>query len=184
MSTELTKDALERDIRDYETLLGMKVPERVLHAFIAQRNHVFGELIRLLSLAPLYSHVKLGADHEVDLAWCDNRRYGLEWRFVEIESPVRPMFTKADEPSKWLRHAIQQCQDWHDWITRNLRYAQQLLPAVEYPRCYVFVGIEREHRDERVEWMRWEAEGNIELRRIAEALGLATDSAESDAPAA
>jgi hypothetical protein len=50
------------------------------------------------------------------------------------------MFTIGGEPSRWLNHAIQQVLDWHSWIHENLSYARQLMPYVDYPRGFVFIG--------------------------------------------
>lgn len=70
----------------------------------------------------------------------DTGSYGPEWRLIEIEGPSKPLVTKSGEPSRYLLHAIQQVRDWHDWIHENLDYVRKLMPRIEYPLGYVFVG--------------------------------------------
>jgi hypothetical protein len=90
--------------------------------------------------SPLYSKVKLGHNYEVNFAWFDSGSMGPEWHLAEIESPAKPMFTKGGEPSAALTHAIQQVRDWHTWLHENADYARKLMPHIEYPMGYVFIG--------------------------------------------
>ena len=136
----LTHSVLDAEIREYQALLDAKSAEQQVHDFLAGRSYFFNGELRMFGASPLYSKVRLGSDFEVDFAWFDTGSSGAEWRFVEIEAPSRPMFTKSGQPSSWLNHALQQVRDWHTWIHENLDYARKLMPYVEYPLAYVVVG--------------------------------------------
>ena len=97
-------------------------------------------MIRLYGYSPLYSKIRLGSEYEIDFVCFDTGSFGPEWRLVEIEGPNKRLFTKFGEPSAHLLHAIQQVRDWHAWIHENLDYARRLMPQIEYPLGYVFVG--------------------------------------------
>lgn len=136
----LTRAKLQSDIEEFRILLDAKTDESKIHAFLSTHSYFFQGLIRNSGLSPLYSKIKLGSNYEVDFAWFDTSSNGPEWCFAEIEAPSRQMFTSLGYPSQWLTHAIQQVLDWHSWIHDNLDYARQLMPHVEYPRGFVFIG--------------------------------------------
>lgn len=165
----LTKEELSGEVRRFRKLLDEQVEERVIHDFLASHSYFFNGILRLYGRSPLYSKVKLGNDHEVDFAWFDTGSYGAEWRLVEIESPKRPMFTKAGEPSGWLNHALQQVRDWNAWVHENVDYARKLMPHVEYPLCYVFVGRRSDLTPEatkRLKRLRYELRMSTEIRTL------------------
>jgi hypothetical protein len=66
---------------------------------------------------------RLGADHVTDFLIADRHSFGFEWQAVELESPLRPMFTKSGDPSQYLNHAIRQITDWRSWLKANQPYA-------------------------------------------------------------
>jgi hypothetical protein len=136
----LTLEKVKEDITGYLSLLDAKPTEARLHEFLASHSYFFNGILRLYGYSPLYSKVKLGHDYEVDFAWFDSGSMGPEWRLAEIESPVKPMFTKSGEPSATLTHAMQQVRDWHTWLHDNADYARKLMPHIEYPMGYVFIG--------------------------------------------
>jgi len=131
---------VDEDIAQYEALLESNATEPKIHDFLAGHSYFFNNYIRLFGPSPMYSKVKLGSDFEVDFAWFDGGSFGAEWRFVEIEPPSHRIFTNTGQPSAQLTHAIQQVRDWHAWIHNNIQYARKLLPKIEYPMGYVFIG--------------------------------------------
>jgi hypothetical protein len=136
----LSRSKLQDEINDFMSLLDSRAEERIVHDFLSRHSYFFYDLIRSNGFSTLYSKIKLGSDYEVDFAWFDTSSNGPEWSFVELEAPTRRMFTALGYPSQWLIHAIQQVLDWHSWIHDNLDYAKRLMPHVEYPRGYVFIG--------------------------------------------
>lgn len=143
----LTATRLREEVTEYMSLLNARVREGVVHDFLAERSYFFNGILRLFGYSPLNSKVKLGHDYEVDFAWFDSGSYRSEWRLVEIESPTRTMFTKAGNPSESLTHAVQQVRDWHDWVHDHLDYARGLMPFIDYPLGYVFIGRRRDLTD-------------------------------------
>lgn len=49
----------------------------------------------------------------------DNASYGLEFHFIELESPSDPVFTKKGIPSNELNIAIDQIIKWEIWLEEN-----------------------------------------------------------------
>ena len=142
--TEISSDQVDRDVSEFTDLLDSEVSEHDLHDFLASHSYFLNPLLRMYGYSPLYSKVKLGAQFEVDFAWFDTGSMGPEWRLVEIEAPNRRMLTKRGEPSAALNHALQQVRDWNTWLHGNLDYARKLLPFIEYPMSYVFIGRRKE----------------------------------------
>lgn len=136
----LTRTKVDADIAEYLKLLDGGAAEAAVHQFLATHFYFFNGLIRLFDVSPLYSKVKLGSQYEVDFAFFDLTSFGPEWNLIEIEAPSRQMFTKAGNPTAALTHAIQQVRDWHAWVHENLDYARKLMPKIEYPMGYVFIG--------------------------------------------
>lgn len=136
----LTVERLGEDVAEYEALLNSNASEHRVHEFLASHSYFFNTYLRLFGASPLYSKIKLGSDYEVDFAWFDSGSFGPEWRLVEIEAPSHRLYTDGGQPSAALTHAIQQVRDWHTWIHENLRYARKLMPWIEYPLGFVFMG--------------------------------------------
>lgn len=134
----LTNETIDQDISEYLRLLDERSAEAKVQAFLAAHPYFFNGLTRCGT--PLYSRVKFGAEYEADFVFCDPSSYGVEWYFVEIESPASKMFTKKGDPSSPLYHAMEQVRDWQRWIHENLSYVRRLLPLIEYPFAYIFIG--------------------------------------------
>lgn len=140
----LTALQVERDVIEYEALLDKNVPEARVHEFLATHTYFFNGALRLFGFSPVYSKTKLGCDYEVDFAWLDSSSFGPDWHLVEIEAPSTRLFTKGGNPTAELTHAVQQLRDWHSWLHDHLEYARRLMPQIEYPLCYIFMGRRKE----------------------------------------
>ena len=140
----LTKERQRRDIREFTRLLDENASEQAVHEFLAVHSYFFNRLIRMEGDSPVYSKVKLGNDYEVDFVCFDTGSTGPEWYLIEIEKPGLTLFTRSGDPSAALTHAIQQIQDWQSWIQKNLAYAGQLMPLIEYPLGCIFMGRRRD----------------------------------------
>src|SRR5262249_1357689 len=140
----LTSEQIVRDIDEFERLLDAQVHESRLHEFLAHHSYFFNTIIRLFGASPLYSKIKLGSEFEIDFACFDAGSPGPEWHITEIESPKHSLFTHAGDPSAPLTHAIRQVLDWQSWIHENLDYTRKLMPYIEHPLGYVFIGRHKE----------------------------------------
>jgi antiviral defense system Shedu protein SduA len=138
--TGLTAADVQDHIREYVSLLNNSSDERPIHRFLANHSYFFQCILRLNGQSPLYSKIKLGNEYEVDFACFDSGSVGPEWYLVEIESPTCTMFTKAGRPSAKLTHAIQQVSDWRSWVQENLHSARKLMPYIDHPLGYIFMG--------------------------------------------
>ena len=68
---------------------------------------------------------RFGAEHVPDFVIGEKSSVGYEWKLVELESPLMPLFTKAGNPSRYLTHAIRQIDDWKVWLRTNQNYASR-----------------------------------------------------------
>lgn len=59
---------------------------------------------------------------------------------VEIENPQRQLFTKAGNLTASVSHAVQQVEDWQEWIEDNLPSVQKLYPDMSSPSGMVVIG--------------------------------------------
>lgn len=66
---------------------------------------------------------RLGGEYVPDFLIAERHSFGYEWQAVELESPLKPMFTKKGDPSQYLNHAIRQITDWRAWLKSNQAYA-------------------------------------------------------------
>lgn len=136
----LTLKRLEKDVKEFERLLSLRSKEHRIHEFLSKHSYFFNEIIRLFGVSPLYSKIRLGSEYEIDFVCFDSGSLGPEWMFIEIEGSDQRLFTKSGDPSTRLTHAIRQLQDWQSWIHDNLDFARKLLPHIEYPFGYIFIG--------------------------------------------
>lgn len=143
----LTPAQVERDVAAFQGMLDARVEEAILHEFLAEHSYFFNGVIRLGGVCPLYSKVRLGSEFETDFACFDSGSVGPEWHLIEIESARHALFTSSGAPSAALGHAIAQARDWNVWVQRNRSYAQQLLPHIECPVFFVFLGRRSQLRD-------------------------------------
>ncbi|WP_411699023.1 Shedu anti-phage system protein SduA domain-containing protein [Conyzicola sp.] len=67
---------------------------------------------------------RLGAEHVPDFLVLGFNSLGPHWVTVEIEAARHPILTQRGRLSGATTHAIQQVQDWREWLTQNVAYAQ------------------------------------------------------------
>ena len=131
--TDLLLEQFQVDKRELAVLVESAPKEQAIHSFL--ESHPVLLLHAMLdgfypvasARSALYSKVKLGADYELDFAYCSGNSMGVWWTFVELERPDMPLFTKSGNPSKFLTHALRQVQDWQSWIADNQEYAHKQL---------------------------------------------------------
>lgn len=104
-----------------------------------------------LEAARIHPKLKLGDDYITDFVMeLGDQHYVL----VEIEAATRPLYTKAGNPSRELTHAVQQVEDWLQWVEDAAQYIQTKLPGIADPECLVIIG--RRLKDTKLEakWKR------------------------------
>jgi hypothetical protein len=70
---------------------------------------------------------RLGAEHVPDFLVLSVNSLGLQWVAVEIEAARHRILVKDGSLSGPTRHAVKQVEDWREWLTRNVAYAQDQL---------------------------------------------------------
>lgn len=145
---------LQEDVAGFVDLLDGPSDEGALHAHLINRSYFFNGLIRLFNPFPVYSKVKLGHQYEVDFVCVEVGSLGVEWRFVEIESPAKSCFTKRDELSADFHKAVEQVRAWSHWFRENNAFAQKLFPHLDNPSFVLFVGKRRDLNERRRAVMR------------------------------
>lgn len=111
---------------DWETILADKLKnEEVYQQFIAQNAGLF-----FGQKSIVISKVRLGSDYVTDFVIAsDTASHGFSYEFVELESPHTPAYTKKGNPSARLTTAIQQIQNWREWLNANRSEAKKLFPS-------------------------------------------------------
>ncbi len=132
-------------IKEYLTLIDSRPSEEEVRTFIATHLYFWNGLVRAGS--NVYTKVRLGSDYEIDFVWMDPSSSGAVWHLAEIEGPAQKLFTRAEEPSQRLSHAMTQVRDWQNWIVRHGEYADDLMPGVYQPMGHVFMGRRSELAD-------------------------------------
>ncbi|MFF3431365.1 Shedu anti-phage system protein SduA domain-containing protein [Streptomyces sp. NPDC002602] len=101
--------------------------------------------------------VRFGDQYVPDFLIASRTSVGLRWHLVELESPTERLTNPGNQrESPTLRHAIDQIQDWREWLKPNLLAARQTLPGITMDaRGLIIMGREdvadgaREIRDRR-----------------------------------
>lgn len=68
---------------------------------------------------------KLGSEYVPDFLVLGVNSNGPSWVTVEIEGARHPIVLKKGELHGQTRHAIKQIEDWREWLTTNVAYAQR-----------------------------------------------------------
>jgi hypothetical protein len=104
-----------------------------------------------LEAARVYPKLKLGDDYITDFVMeLGDQQYVL----VEIEAATRPLYTKGGYPASELNYAIQQVEDWLQWVEDSAEYILAKLPAIAHPQCWEIVGRRLEDKKREAKWKR------------------------------
>lgn len=75
--------------------------------------------------------VRLGGRYVPDFLIASRTSAGIRWHLVELESPTERLTNPGNQrESPTLRHAIDQIQDWREWLKTNLLSARTTLPGI------------------------------------------------------
>ncbi|MGH3598730.1 MAG: hypothetical protein ACRDQH_00385 [Pseudonocardiaceae bacterium] len=67
---------------------------------------------------------RLGAEYVPDFLVLGINSVGPQWVTVEIEAPRHEILIKDGSLAGATRHGVKQVQDWREWLTQNVAYAQ------------------------------------------------------------
>lgn len=70
---------------------------------------------------------RLGAEHVTDFLVLGVHSLGPQWVAVELEAPRHRLHTEKGRITAAVQHGVDQIQDWRDWLTQNVSYAQSTL---------------------------------------------------------
>ena len=68
---------------------------------------------------------RLGAEYVPDFVVGCGNSGGIFWNAIELESPNAKFVIKNGQPTRELRTAISQIEDWRRWLESNLDYARR-----------------------------------------------------------
>lgn len=63
-----------------------------------------------------------------------------DYILVELENPRRALFTAGGNPTAHVTHAVQQVEDWQEWIEQNVQTVQRKYPDMLAPSGLVVIG--------------------------------------------
>ena len=67
---------------------------------------------------------RLGSEYVPDFLVLGINSVGPQWLTIEIEGAHHKILTNKGRLGQQTRHAIQQVEDWREWLTHNVGYAQ------------------------------------------------------------
>ena len=70
---------------------------------------------------------RLGNQHETDFLVLGVSSLGPQWVAVELEAPRHELLTRQGRIRSEVQHAVDQIQDWRDWLAKNVSYAHETL---------------------------------------------------------
>jgi hypothetical protein len=123
---------LNRLIRDFEVVLADASREEEVQLFIKQHPYLLD--LRAISVDP---KVPLGSEYVTDFIV---RLPGGEHLLVELEQASHTLFTKTNNPTAAVTHAVRQVEDWLEWSYENLSYLRSRYPEIHEPKGLVVLG--------------------------------------------
>jgi hypothetical protein len=119
-------------IREFEVLLNDANREEDVQLFIKEHPY----LLDLRAIA-VDSKVPLGSEYVTDFIVS---LPGSQYLLVELERASHMLYTKANNPTAALTHAVSQVEDWLEWSYENLSYLRGRYPDIHEPRGLVILG--------------------------------------------
>lgn len=121
-------------IEEWCSLLKDERKEHDYHAFIKEHSGLL--LVDGVNSYLAISKLKLGSRLETDFAIpYEKHSAGLYWELVEIKTPYASPYNANGNPSAKLTEAIQQVQDWKEWLKDNRREACKLFQSNGVRSC-------------------------------------------------
>ena len=141
--------------------------ETKLLKILKNNSILFYELYsRKHGIQPNFAEISFGDTYRCDFAWLNDNSDGPEWVLVEIEKPNMKLFTKKNEPTYELNHAIEQVKSWDRYFEDNPGEKKRIFGAVSRFKYILVAGsIEEWNTENAIEWRKHHnKESKIEIR--------------------
>lgn len=109
---------------------------------------------------------RLGSEHVPDFLVLGVNSLGPQWVAVELEAPRHELLTQEARLRSGVLHAVNQIEDWREWLTTNIAYAQTTLHLhglTNRVPGLVVVGRDAPHMDRQPARSRVSEEQNIQI---------------------
>ena len=118
------------------------------------------------AIQPNFAEISFGDTYRCDFAWLNDNSDGPEWVLVEIEKPNMKLFTKKNEPTHELHHAIEQVKSWDRYFEENPGEKKRIFGAVARFKYILVAGsIEKWNTENAIKWRKQHnKESKIEIR--------------------
>jgi hypothetical protein len=115
-------------VADWEHILNSNHNEEIYHKFVSENIGLFFSPGWQSVLA--ITKLRLNVENTTDLIiMVDKHSDGLEYNIIEFKKPSDKVYTKGMVPSATLTKAIQQIQNYSNWIQENRSEAKKLFPS-------------------------------------------------------
>ena len=108
---------------EWGNILGSATREQEVQDFLERYPEMLPGLLDLHN-GPLHniivSKFHFGADYRCDFAFATRHSMAVQFTFVEIEDPTKPVFNNDGSFSQLFNHARQQMADWKIWADKNI----------------------------------------------------------------
>lgn len=108
--------------------------KRDVHPFLVEHAYFLHPALESIVSEPA---IGVGTEFKPDFII---REAAGEYVLVEIESPKCRLFTKRGDFTAEVSHAVQQVEDWQEWLEQNLPTAQRHYPDIVSPRGSIVIG--------------------------------------------
>lgn len=130
-----------------------------LLAILRENSFLFYELYnRKYGIQPTFHEISFSGTLRCDFAWLNDNSDGPEWVLVEVEKPRMKLFTKKNEPSQSLNHAIEQVKSWRRFFNENPSDKKRIFGAVSKFRFIIIGGEKTEWQKEKP--AKWRIDNN------------------------
>lgn len=109
---------------DFQRVLDKAIDERPLQEYLAKVPSFLRGLLPTAVDFWCFDRPSFGGELIPDFLLCYRNSRGLNWAYVELESPAKPPLIKSGRPSAKLTEALAQISDWRDWLRENIAYAR------------------------------------------------------------
>jgi ppGpp synthetase/RelA/SpoT-type nucleotidyltranferase len=129
-------DRLQDRLTEFETLIDNPAvhEKRDVHAFLTEHPFILHPNPDMLESEV---SIGLGTEYRMDFLI---REAEKDYVVVEIENPRHPVITQRGDISAPVNHALQQVEDWQEWIEDNLPTVQRYYPDISAPKGLVIIG--------------------------------------------
>lgn len=138
-----------------------------LLSIIKQNSFLLHDLYsRKFGIQPAFHEISFGGDMRCDFAWLNDNSDGPEWVLLEVEKPDMDLFTKSNDPTSNLYHAIEQIASWRRYFNENSGEKRRIFGAVKNFRFIIAGGTsEKWGTPQARKWrIDYNNENNIEIR--------------------